>query len=47
MAEGATQADPVVTVQDALQIKIQECFKVSSDLDKWILHVSDKKSKGL
>ena len=47
MAEGVTQADQVVTVQDALQNKIQECFKVSSDLDKWILHVSDKKSKGL
>ena len=47
MAEGVTQAVQVLTVQDALQNKIQECFKVPSDLDKWILHVSDKKSKGL
>ena len=47
MAEAVTQADQVVIVQDALQNKIQEYFKVSSDLDKWILHVSDKKSKGL
>ena len=47
MAEGLTQADHIVTAQDALQNKIQEYFKVSSDLDKWILHVSDKESKGL